>query len=131
MVGHLSLVGPAILRTEDSLQSADDAAIHLFSWIGLFDGNECFHETLTDILCHLTHITPMGTIGDADDKVLALCSSKIFTALAYELAILLVIHIRDALEEQQREDVLFVTSCINLATQTCSRSPEELLHLVE
>ena len=131
MVGHLCLVRPAVFRSEDSFQTSNDATIGFYTGISLFYSYEGFYKSLSYILSHFTNILPMSTIRDANGKLLRLHLGKVLTAFTNEVTVLLIIHIRNALEEQQRENVFLITSSIYLTTQTCGCSPKELLHLIE
>ena len=131
MVRHLCLVRPAVFRSEDSFQTTYDTTIGFYTRISLFYSYERFHESLPHVLRHFTNILPMSTIRDADDKLFGLHIGIFLTAFTHELTILLIIYIRNTLKEQQRENVFFVTGSIYLTTQTCSRSPQELLHFIE
>ena len=131
MVGHLVFVGPNILRAEYTFKTADNTAIGMYTGICLFDSDKSLNQSLTHILCHITDITPMSAVGNLDSKILNLHIGIFYASFGNISVELLVIHIADAFEKQQGEDVLFIAGSINLTTQSCGSPPQKLLHLVE
>jgi hypothetical protein len=62
----------------------------------------------------------MGTLGDDEAMVFFPFQCFLITILGKNLLTFFVIHITDALEEQKREDILLVSTGINVgAEQNC------------
>ena len=99
MVGHLSLVGPTILRTKDTFQTSNHTTICMLAWIGLFNSNKGFHQALAYIFCTLAYITPMGTIRNTNYQFLSLGIGILYTTFANITFKLLIVHIRNSFEE--------------------------------
>ena len=62
------------------------------------------------------NVAPMRIDRYADCKILGLLIGVFCATFGHIATILLIIYIADALKEQQREDVFFVTGGVNLAT---------------
>ena len=131
MVRHLVFVGPNIFWTENTFKTANYTTICMHSGIGLLDGNESLNQSLTDIFGHGSNIAPMSTIGNLDGKILNLHIGIFFTSFGHVAIKLLVVHITDAFEEQQGEDVFLISGSVDLTAQSCGSSPKELFHFIE
>ena len=107
-VGQALLVGPGGV--------AEDAA--KLGIVGCLDGTEGVDDGLADILCDLPDIAPVGAIGDGEAMVLWQgCELRISVGGFQRFDGLLVVDVGEALEEQQREDVLLVRPGIDVGAQ--------------
>lgn len=116
MVGHLVFIGPDVFRTENAFKTAYNTPIGMHSGISLFDSDECFNKALPDILCHSSNIAPMSTIGNLDGKILNLHIGIFLTTFGHIAIKLFIVHITDAFEEKQGEDVFLISGSVNLTT---------------
>ena len=123
MVRHLCLVCPAILRAKDSFKTSNDTTIRFFPRISLFDSYKRFDKSLTNIFCHFTYITPMSTFRNTDCQLCSLHLSILIASFCSKALELFIVNITNAFKEQQRKDILFVSSCIYLSTQTSGCTP--------
>ena len=73
----------------------------------------------------------MGTCWYLNSEVFNLHSSIFCAAFAKKAFILLVVYITDAFEEQKWENVLLVSSGINLTTKAGCSVPKEGFHLIQ
>ena len=125
MIRHFALVGPTIFWSEDTLQTANQTTIVLTSGISLLNSDKSLYQALTHILRYLTYILPMFAIRNTDRQVKSLHLGILLTTFRYESRILLIIHIADALEKQQRKDIFFVSCRIDLTTKVLRSRPKE------
>ena len=81
--------------------------------IGLFNGPEGIDDGLADILRHHAHIAPMLAFRN-DERMLIGKQIRICAILCFKRCGLLIIHIAQPFEEEQREDILFIAAGINV-----------------
>jgi hypothetical protein len=67
----------------------------------------------------------MSSVWDPDSEFTHLFIGILLASLLEKLVILLIVNIANTLKEEQREDILLITSGINLAAQTNCCTPKE------
>ena len=97
---------------------AENALEHI--GIGAFDFTEGFCDGNTDILGYGADILPMGAFGNDEPVVFFPFQGFFIAVFCQNLLTFLIVHIADALEEQKWEDILLVSTGINVgAEQNC------------
>ena len=113
-VRHLGLVGPG--------RVAEDAAQPL--GVGGFDGLEGVEQRPADIPRGGAHILPVRALGNLEAVVGGGGRVAGVARVLEGLLVVLVPHVAQALEEEQREDVLLVVARVDQAAQQRGRTPE-------
>jgi hypothetical protein len=114
-VGQTLLVRPRGV-TEDAVEAAG---------VGCLDGAKRRLQLLADVLRGSAHVLPVGALGDDEPIV---CSRRRVRGVTFRLGegagMVLVPHVRQPLEEDQRENELLVVAGIDEAAQDDGSSPE-------
>ena len=110
-IGELVLIGPVCII------KAAEHTLQLLAICG-FNSGHSIDDCDTDILGHIANILPMAAIGNYKRMYIFFlkeeCSS--FAVLLFYILSLFVIYIRDALEEEKRNDISLVFFSTNRAT---------------
>ena len=94
---------------------AENALEHI--GIGTLNFAEGFRDGNTDILGYGTDILPMSALGDDEAVVFFPFQCFLITILGKNLLAFFIVHIADALEEQKWENILLVSTGINIGTE--------------
>ena len=126
------LVGPVVALAEDAAEPLDGAAADDAVGVGALDARPGGDERLADVLGDGADVVPEAARRNAEGEVVVLAGEVLVAAGELQrAAVLLLVHVADTLEEDEREDVLLVAGGVDLAAEELGGAPEGALEFGE
>nr|WP_295265487.1 hypothetical protein [Selenomonas sp.] len=91
--------------------------------VRLLDGLECIRERRADVFRGVAHVAPARALRDVEE-VRLVPVPRLGTVFRFGVRVFFVVNVGEALQKEQRENILLVRAGVDARAQELGRAPE-------